>query len=61
MLEAIGNGLLQIHSNWRTQGDGPVCFIQNNDLVPSWWKSDLLLGKGFDFVSNHINATKSQM
>lgn len=43
-------------------GDGlsarplPVCFIQDDDLVPSFGQGDFLLGKHFDFVPYNINA-----
>lgn len=35
----------------------PVCLIKDDYLMPTFWKSDLLLGKHFDFVSHNINAS----
>lgn len=29
--------------------------------MPTFWKCDLLLGKHFDFVSHHIDASATRM
>lgn len=35
----------------------PVCFIQQNNLVPTWRQCHLLLGKHFDAISHDIYAS----
>jgi len=41
----------------RKKNNVPVCFIEDDDFVPTFWKCDLLLSKHFDFVSHNINAS----
>ena len=35
----------------------PVCFIKNNDLLPTFWQSDFLLSKHFNLVPHYINSS----
>ena len=38
-------------------GEAPVCLIQQNDLVPAWWQSDLFLRKHLDPIPHDIYAS----
>jgi hypothetical protein len=35
----------------------PVSLIEDNDFVSSWRECNLLLCKGFDLISDDVNAT----
>jgi hypothetical protein len=35
----------------------PVCFIQNDNFMPTWWQSDLLLRKCLDFISHDVDSS----
>ena len=58
---APGVMLKNIVSSSRAMDEGivssPVGFIQNDDLVPPWRKSDFLLCKCFDFVADHVDTS----
>lgn len=38
-------------------GLAPVCFVKDDDLVPTGRKCNLLLGETFDFVANDVDPS----
>ena len=38
----------------------PVCFIENDNLVPPLWERHLLVGKHLDPVADHINPSANR-
>lgn len=38
----------------------PVCFIQDDDFVPAFWKRNFLLSEHLDFVPYNVDASENQ-